>query len=138
MQIPDLINGLLECGGGVFISMSIVKLHRDRLVRGVAWQASAFFTAWGFYNLYFYPHLDQWLSFLGCGLTTFANVIWFGQIIYYKRREARMLRELIARGDAGWTFDDLMPSFKPSIETPFTRLDKPSLEPVKLYNHADK
>jgi hypothetical protein len=84
---PDVINGLFEMSGGFFIWQSVVKLHREKLVRGVSWKPVAFFSTWGFWNLFYYPHLDQWLSFAGgCGITL-TNTIWAAQIGYYVWRE---------------------------------------------------
>lgn len=88
MNVPDLINGTFEMLGGLFILQSVVKLHRQKMVRGVSWLHAGFFSAWGYWNLFYYPHLDQWLSFAGgIGIVT-ANTIWLGQLIYYTRREA--------------------------------------------------
>lgn len=87
MTWQDIANGLFELGGAIGIWAHVVQMHKDKLVRGIQWKATALFTAWGFWNLYYYPHLDQWASFLG-GLTIVAgNVVWLGQTIYYLRRE---------------------------------------------------
>jgi hypothetical protein len=92
MTLPDLINGLFESAGGFFISISIVKLHREKLVRGVSWMHVAFFSSWGFWNLYFYPYLGQWLSFAGGAFLFAANTIWLLQMCYYLRAEQRARR----------------------------------------------
>jgi hypothetical protein len=63
MTYPDLINGLFEGCGALFISRSIYLLHRQKKVRGVSLIHVAFFMFWGWWNLYYYPHLNQWLSF---------------------------------------------------------------------------
>jgi hypothetical protein len=85
---PDLINGLFEFAGSLFIWRSILLLHRQRMVRGVSLLTTGFFAAWGVWNLYYYPNLDQWLSFAGGLSIVTANLIWVGQILYYLRREA--------------------------------------------------
>lgn len=92
MTLPDLINGLFESAGGFFISLSIVKLYREKLVRGVSWVHAAFFSTWGLWNLYFYPHLDQWMSFYGGAFLVAANATWLGQIWYYLRAEREKKR----------------------------------------------
>lgn len=84
---PDQINGAFEAAGALFTFMNIVRLHRDKMVRGVHWLPIAFFTSWGFWNLYYYPHLDQWWSFAGgIGIVVF-NTIWLAQMWYYIREE---------------------------------------------------
>jgi len=85
--MADLINGAFEALGSLFILMSIVKLHREKQVRGVSWPHVGFFSAWGLWNLVYYPSLDQWLSFLGGSLLVLANAVWLGQILYYRQRE---------------------------------------------------
>lgn len=83
---PDLFNGLFEITGGLFILLSIRKLWSDKLVRGVSWVHVSFFVAWGYWNLYYYPSLDQWWSFWGgVGVVT-ATTAWLVQLIYYSYR----------------------------------------------------
>lgn len=82
----DAINATFELAGGLFIAASIVKLHRDKVVHGVSWLHVSFFTAWGLWNLIYYPALGQMLSFAGSVGITLANTIWLAQLIYYTRR----------------------------------------------------
>lgn len=90
LSVPDLINGTYEAIGGAFIALSIRKLHREKLVKGVSWIHVGFFASWGYWNLFYYPHLGQWLSFVGgVGIVT-TNTIWLAQMIYYIRRERRL------------------------------------------------
>jgi hypothetical protein len=84
---PDAVNGVYEFMGAPFILMSILKLHRDKRVRGVSWIHVAFFSSWGYWNLFYYPHLNQWCSFFGGVCLVLANTFWLGQIIYYIYRE---------------------------------------------------
>jgi hypothetical protein len=41
-------------------------------VRGVHWLPLAFWTAWGVWNVFYYPSLGQWWSF-ACGLGVVAG-----------------------------------------------------------------
>jgi len=87
MQVPDLINGIFEGSGGFWIALSVRRLYRDKIVRGLSPYPVAFFTAWGLWNLFYYPHLDQWFSFAGgIGIVT-VNAIWLLQVLYYLWRE---------------------------------------------------
>lgn len=83
MNLPDLINGTFESCGGFFILFSVIKLYKEKIVRGVHWVHTSFFTSWGFWNLYYYPALDQWFSFFGGFFLVLVNTIWLSQIIYY-------------------------------------------------------
>ena len=82
----DLVNGIFELVGGIIMFFNCRRLYRDKQVRGVMWQISAFYTVWGGWNLYYYPHLHQMLSFAGGILIVIANSIWIAQAIYYERK----------------------------------------------------
>ena len=83
---PDTINGLFEFAGAGFLSLNVIKMYKDKILKGYNWWATVFFTSWGLWNLYYYPYLDQWFSFWGGCAIVFVNTIWIGQIIYYSRR----------------------------------------------------
>jgi hypothetical protein len=87
MITTDLINGCYECLGGLFISFSIVRLYKDKIVRGVSFWPVLFFQTWGIWNLIFYPSVECWLSFYGGLCVTTANTIWLIQMFYYIHRE---------------------------------------------------
>lgn len=72
----DLINGAFELTGGVVCWLNVLRLLRDRSVRGVDWRVSAFFFAWGIWNLAYYPTLHQWASFAGGVALVIANTTW--------------------------------------------------------------
>ena len=83
----DLVNGSFEIFGGFFILISCVKLLREKKVRGVSWVHITYFTLWGFWNLAYYPHLEQWISLVGTILIVFMNCFWLGLMIYFIRKE---------------------------------------------------
>jgi uncharacterized membrane protein YfcA len=87
MNIPDLINGLFEASGSFFIMLSILKLHKDKQVHGVSWIHAGFFAAWGYWNLFYYPHLSQWISFMGGIGIVVTNTYWLGQLVYYSQKD---------------------------------------------------
>lgn len=76
MNVPDAINCAFEMAAGATQTLNCRRLVRDRIVKGVDWRATAFFALWGFWNLFYYPHLTQWLSFIGGVMVTTANVTW--------------------------------------------------------------
>jgi uncharacterized membrane protein YfcA len=85
MQWPDLVNGLFEAAGGFMVFMNCWRLHQDKVVKGVSVLATVVFTAWGFWNLWYYPHLQQWLSFVGGLLIVAGNVVWIAMVAHYRR-----------------------------------------------------
>lgn len=84
MMIPDLINGLFEAAGGFFVLNHCRVLSKDKKVKGVSILSTVFFTSWGVWNLYYYPHLGQWLSFVGGLFIVLANSLWIGLMLKYK------------------------------------------------------
>ena len=81
MNWPDLVNGGFELIGAGFTWRNAVELRRQRAFSGVYWPTAAFFTAWGLWNLIYYPTLGQWFSFAG-GVTLVAgNVAWVAMAV---------------------------------------------------------
>ena len=109
MHVMDLINGIFESCGGFFIALSVFKLHHEKVVRGVSWVHVSFFTGWGFWNLAFYPYLDQWASFWGGFLLVAVNTVWLGQIFYYNWSHKRAVAGAIAMGDKFWEINRAPP-----------------------------
>lgn len=86
MALPDLINGGFEAFGFFAVMLSVLKLWRDKQVRGVSLSTIVFFTSWGFWNLYYYPHLGQSLSTVAAACVCVANGSWCALIIKYRGR----------------------------------------------------
>lgn len=84
--MADIVNGLFESCGGIFILLSCYRLYRDKQMKGVSFLHLIFFTAWGFWNLYFYPQVGAWWSFYGgIGVVT-TNSLYLGMMYYYSRK----------------------------------------------------
>jgi len=83
---PDQFNGCFEFFGGILTLLSVRRIWLDKLVHGVSPIPVTFFTAWGFWNLYYYPHLDQWWSFAGGIFIVAVNSVWVALLFYYGRR----------------------------------------------------
>lgn len=82
----DMINGLLfELIGGLLLWKNVAAIRRDKKIAGVDWRPTVFYFTWGIWNLYYYPSLGQWFSFLGGILIVTANGIWL--LYVYKYRE---------------------------------------------------
>ena len=85
--ISDIVNGSFEMLAGFFVLNNCRCVVRDKSVKGVSLFSTCFFTSWGFWNLYYYPSLSQWASFVGGLFIVTANVIWIGLMAYYIRQE---------------------------------------------------
>lgn len=89
---PDMINGLFELMGAVFMLLNVRQLYRDKELNGVHWGPTAFFLFWGYWNMYYYPSLGQWYSFAG-GLTiACVNTFWLGQIAWYAKVKPALVK----------------------------------------------
>jgi len=83
----DIINGMFELLATPFILFSLVKLYREKVVRGVSFVHVAFFAGWGIWNLYYYPSLGQWASFVGGIGVAVTNVTYALMLVYYSLTE---------------------------------------------------
>lgn len=88
-MIADIVNGLFEATAGLFVINNCRCLLRDKSVKGVSVLSTGFFTAWGIWNLYYYPSLSQWMSFFGGLLIVVSNVLWIILAIRYRELEPR-------------------------------------------------
>jgi len=89
MQTPDLINGAFEALGSLFILNHCRALWKSKQAHGVSLLSTTFFSAWGFWNIFYYPHLDQMLSFYGGLAICAANLLWISLIWYIRRMEVK-------------------------------------------------
>ena len=89
----DGINGLFESLGGILILLNCRQLYKDKQVKGVRVLTFSFFTAWGFWNLYYYPSLNQWLSFSGGVLIVIGNTLWVCMAVYYTKKNRMSSKE---------------------------------------------
>ena len=77
----DWINGGFELIGAYFIWINAYMLHKDKEIKGVYWPAWAFFAVWGLWNLYYYPSLDQYVSFYAGIVLVSGNIVWVGMAV---------------------------------------------------------
>lgn len=85
MNITDLINGIFEFLGFIFIIPSIIDLYKNKEVKGLNWITLSFFTFWSLWNMIFYPSNGLIVSFI-CGIfLSLSNLVWFIMTIYYSK-----------------------------------------------------
>ena len=84
-MLVDWINGSFEIIGGVLSWMNVKKLQKDKHLAGVYWPVTAFFSVWGLWNLFYYPSLDQWVSFVGGLFLVSGNSVWVLLAIKYQK-----------------------------------------------------
>lgn len=83
----DMVNGMFESTGCLFVFLHVRRILKDKTVKGVSIPATIYFVLWGIWNLAYYPHLEQWISFVGSSSIALMNSVWVVLLIYYSRKE---------------------------------------------------
>ena len=83
----DKINALFEAFGAVAVLPSIVKAYRSKIIRGVSIITPLFFASWGFWNIIYYPSLDQLWSAAAAVFLAATNSTWLAQVWMYRKGE---------------------------------------------------
>lgn len=93
---PDVVNALFEAGGALAILLSLRRLLRDKKLAGYDPATLAFFTAWGFWNLFFYPAVGaSWSFFAGIAVVA-SNLAYLAAMAWFSR-PARERRAIVRR-----------------------------------------
>ena len=82
---PDMLNATFEAFSGLMILNHCRVLVKAKDSSGISLLSTAFFAAWGLWNVVYYYGLGQFFSW-GCGMgITAANMLWVGLIVRYRR-----------------------------------------------------
>lgn len=80
---PDMTQAAFEACSAVFGLLNIRAIRASRSISGVHWLPTAFYFAWGTYNLWFYSVLGLPLAWwAGLGITL-VNLVWLGHVAYF-------------------------------------------------------
>ena len=82
---PDLINGVFEGVGAILTSLNVLKLYKDKCIRGVHFAPVVFFTSWGAWNIFYYNHLNQPISWYAGIVLFIVNATWLIQMFIYRK-----------------------------------------------------
>lgn len=84
MQIdPDKTQAAFELGSAVFQILNVRAIRSSKTLAGVHWLPTAFFGAWGVYNLWFYTVIHLPLAWWAGLAITCVNVVWLAHVGYY-------------------------------------------------------
>ncbi len=86
-MIPDLINASFEMGASVIIWINVYRILKDKKVMGLAWKSWIFYSMWGFWDFYYYTHLNQPISFWAAVILSVGNVTWVSLAFKYRKVE---------------------------------------------------
>jgi hypothetical protein len=89
MTWPDVVNGLFEMLSGFFLWNNVRILLKHKSVKGVSILTTSVFALWGYWNLFYYPHLNQWMSFFGGINVVLANTAWVILAIKYSQADKK-------------------------------------------------
>lgn len=87
-EMADGINGFFELFSGLMVLAHCRQVRKDKDVAGVSLPAVAFFTMWGVWNLFYYPSLEQHVSFIGGVFIVIANTTYLALLWKYRRTGA--------------------------------------------------
>lgn len=82
----DIVNGCFELMGGFLYILNIKAILKDKVVHGVSLLPAFFFSSWGIWNLFYYPSLEQWYSFIGGVFLVTFNTTWLVLALYYSKK----------------------------------------------------
>lgn len=85
----DLIHGLFGIVAAVFTLLNVLKLYRDKKVRGISIIFMFYLCSFNVWNIFYLFSLQQTLGAVSGLFVLAANIIWFGQMIYYLRKECK-------------------------------------------------
>lgn len=83
----DIINGLFEVVGAFAGIANCVRLHKDKQVKGYAWQVAVFFLIWYWWFVFYYCTLNQVFSMVVGVVAAIIDTIWVLQFFYWSTRE---------------------------------------------------
>ena len=90
MIAQDLVNGMFGLIASILAYQNIREAIKHKEIKGVHWASTGFFTCWGIWNLYFYPYLGMWFSFVGSLSIVFIDIWWL--TLFYRYRHKGTLR----------------------------------------------
>jgi uncharacterized membrane protein YqaE (UPF0057 family) len=95
--VTDKVNGMFEAVGAILLLLNCRRLYIDKETKGISFAPFAFYTAWGFWNLFFYPAVGAYWSMIGSIAVVAVNATFCGMVLYYKGyRVDRFIEILIA------------------------------------------
>lgn len=85
----DSINALFEFGGASLLFLNVRQLWLDKRLAGVRILPTAWYSCWGFWNLYYYHSLNQTFSWLAGFIVVAANTSWVVLAMMYRKNSSK-------------------------------------------------
>jgi uncharacterized membrane protein YqaE (UPF0057 family) len=75
---------MFEAVGAILLLLNCRRLYIDKETKGISFAPFAFYTAWGFWNLFFYPAVGACWSMVGGIAVVTVNAAYCGMVLHYK------------------------------------------------------
>jgi len=83
----DAINAGFEIVGSVLILLNVRQILKDKVVKGISLIPVTHWTAWGMWNIFYYPSLGQTYSFYAGIMVVLANAWWLALAFKYRNNK---------------------------------------------------
>lgn len=84
----DIIHSIFGIAIALFTCFNILKLYKDNKVKGVSIIFVIFLCVFNSWNIFYLFSLNQTFAAISGVLVLIVNSIWFGQMLYYLRKES--------------------------------------------------
>jgi hypothetical protein len=85
--VIDLINSLFEGFAAFAVGNHCRVILKHREAKGMSILSTVFFTAWGFWNMYYYPVLGQMFSFWAGAAVCAANAWYVYLLVKFRTKQ---------------------------------------------------
>ena len=72
----DIINSIFEFGALIAAVVNIIKIYKDKKVRGVYWPAWIFYGIWSLWAIFYYITVSHWFSMVMSIGAAVAILMW--------------------------------------------------------------
>mgnify|MGYP001599850197 CR=1 FL=1 len=83
MSWQDSVNAGFELACALLLWANVRTLYKDKQIKGIALSPNYLYLAGGLWDLYYYPFLNQWISFFACAVYTTGFTLWLGMAVWY-------------------------------------------------------
>jgi hypothetical protein len=98
---PDVTQALWEGGSAVFQILNVRAIRKSKSLAGVHWIPTAFFGAWGVYNLWFYTVMALPYAYWAGLAITCTNAIWLAHVAYYSFQRRKTNEQQRPQNESG-------------------------------------
>lgn len=88
-MINDLINSMFLLVSSFVLWYNCYVLYYTKKLIGYSYWAVFFFTMWGYWNIYYYAYLNQWISWCSEISIVLANTLYGAMLIYYNLKRSK-------------------------------------------------